>query len=61
MQNSALAVVLASKAFSDPSSCLPGAISATCHSVLGSILAGLWRYLSSKEHGKNGNRPNKED
>jgi len=48
MQNSALAVVLAAKTIADPSSSLPGAISATCHSLLGSCLAGIWRSLSDK-------------
>jgi hypothetical protein len=43
MQNSALAVVLARSAFADPLTALPGAISATVHSVLGSTLAALWR------------------
>lgn len=43
MQNSALAVVLA-KHFPSPLLCsLPGAISATCHSVIGSTLATIWR------------------
>ena len=43
MQNSALAVVL-SKHFPSPLLCsLPGAISATTHSVIGSTLATLWR------------------
>ncbi|KAG5181124.1 bile acid:sodium symporter [Tribonema minus] len=43
MQNSALAVVLARSAFPDPLTALPGAISATVHSVLGSCLAAFWR------------------
>jgi BASS family bile acid:Na+ symporter len=43
MQNSALAVVLAQH-FPNPAlSSLPGALSATVHSVIGSILAALWR------------------
>jgi BASS family bile acid:Na+ symporter len=43
MQNSALAVVLA-KHFPNPTlSSLPGAFSATAHSVIGSILAAYWR------------------
>jgi len=43
MQNSALAVVLA-KHFPNPAlSSLPGAISATVHSIIGSILASYWR------------------
>ncbi len=43
MQNSALAVVLA-KHFPSPNMVsIPGAISATTHSVLGSILSAYWR------------------
>ncbi len=43
MQNSALAVVLAQH-FPHPTlTALPGSISATCHSVIGSILATYWR------------------
>ncbi len=49
MQNSALAVVLA-KHFPNPIlSALPGAISATCHSLLGSILAALWRKYDNRK------------
>lgn len=43
MQNSALAVALASLHFANPLVCVPGAISATMHSILGSLLAGFWR------------------
>jgi BASS family bile acid:Na+ symporter len=44
MQNSGLGVVLARSSFPDlPAATIPGAISATFHSVIGSILAGLWR------------------
>jgi len=44
MQNSGLAVVLARSSFPDlPAATIPGAISATFHSVIGSVLAGLWR------------------
>ena len=44
MQNSALAVVLArSVAGAHPAASLPGALSATVHSCLGSILAAVWR------------------
>ena len=42
MQNSALGAVLASQHFS-PLTAVPCAISATCHSCIGSLLAGLWR------------------
>ena len=50
MQNSALAVVLARSSLPHPLSGLPGAVSAVCHSVLGSILAWVW----SREGGKEG-------
>lgn len=43
MQNSGLGVVLARRHFSDPLTAVPGAISAVCHSVLGSLFAGYWR------------------
>jgi BASS family bile acid:Na+ symporter len=49
MQNSALAVVLAQHFPNPQMSSLPGAISATCHSVIGSILAAFWRWSSSRE------------
>lgn len=43
MQNSALAVVLARSITSNPAAALPGALSATAHSCLGSLLAAIWR------------------
>lgn len=43
MQNSALACVLAKSISGDPLMSLPGALSATMHSCLGSILAAYWR------------------
>ena len=43
MQNSGLGAVLARRHFADPLTALPCAISATFHSVIGSILAGIWR------------------
>lgn len=43
MQNSGLGVVLATQHFTSPLTAIPAAISATMHSVIGSILAGLWR------------------
>lgn len=43
MQNSGLGAVLARRHFADPLTALPAAISATFHSVIGSILAGIWR------------------
>ncbi len=50
MQNSGLGATLAKRHFPQmPSAALPCAISATCHSVLGSLLAGLWRWLPTPE------------
>ena len=46
MQNSGLGVVLARKHFADPLTAVPCAISAVFHSVIGSILAGWWRWRS---------------
>ena len=44
MQHSGVAVVLArSGGFASPLTALPGAISAVIHSLLGSLLAALWR------------------
>ncbi|CAM9990766.1 unnamed protein product, partial [Choristocarpus tenellus] len=43
MQNSALGVVLAQRGLPDPVSAVPGALSTTCHSLLGSALAAVWR------------------
>mmetsp|Transcript_58779 Transcript_58779/g.143781 ORF Transcript_58779/g.143781 Transcript_58779/m.143781 type:complete len:530 (-) Transcript_58779:88-1677(-) len=43
MQNSALAVVLARSIGAPAIASLPGALSATAHSCLGSILAAFWR------------------
>ncbi|MBI3869126.1 MAG: bile acid:sodium symporter family protein [Verrucomicrobia bacterium] len=44
MQNSGLAVALATKNFpSLPTASVPCAISATFHSIIGSFIAGLWR------------------
>ena len=43
MQNSALAVVLAKSMGAPILACLPGALSATAHSCLGSMLAAFWR------------------
>lgn len=43
MQNSGLGAVLARAHFADPLTALPAAISATVHSIIGSLLAALWR------------------
>ena len=50
MQNSSLAVSLAAAHFANPLTALPGAISATVHSVFGSILAGGWRLRDSNQN-----------
>ncbi|HUG10625.1 MAG TPA: bile acid:sodium symporter family protein [Opitutaceae bacterium] len=44
MQNSGLGVVLARKHFVDPLTAVPCAISSVFHSVIGSVLAGWWRW-----------------
>lgn len=44
MQNSGLGVVLARKHFADPLTAVPCAISSVFHSVIGSVLAGWWRW-----------------
>jgi bile acid:Na+ symporter, BASS family len=50
MQNSALAVVLArSIPGLHPAAALPGAISATVHSCVGSLLAAVWRLFPAKD------------
>lgn len=43
MQNSGLGVVLARRHFADPLTAVPAAISSVFHSVIGSVLAGVWR------------------
>lgn len=53
MQNSALAVVLARTIPGvHPAASLPGALSATTHSCLGSILAAVWRLQASRDKSK---------
>ncbi len=55
MQNSGLGAALAKKHFSNlPLVALPCAISATFHSVIGSILAGIWRLRPPRDRGKPG-------
>ena len=48
MQNSGLGVVLAKKHFINPLTPVPCAVSAVVHSVIGSILAGIWRLIPPK-------------
>ncbi|KAF5728234.1 sodium/metabolite cotransporter BASS1 chloroplastic [Tripterygium wilfordii] len=43
MQNSVLGVVLATQHFGNPLTAVPCAVSSVCHSIIGSILAGIWR------------------
>ena len=43
MQNSGLGVVLAGQNFTNPLVAVPSAISSLFHSLIGSLLAGLWR------------------
>lgn len=43
MQNSGLGVVLARQNFASPLVAIPAAISSLAHSLLGSVLAGVWR------------------
>jgi BASS family bile acid:Na+ symporter len=50
MQNSGLGVVLAQSGFPNlPAAATPSAISATFHSIIGSFLAGLWRWRPPRE------------
>jgi len=49
MQNSGLGVVLARKHFADPLTAVPCAISSVFHSVIGSVLAGWWRWRDGRE------------
>jgi BASS family bile acid:Na+ symporter len=57
MQNSGLGAALAEKHFTSmPLAALPCAISATFHSVIGSILAGIWRLRPVQADGHH--RPN---
>jgi bile acid:Na+ symporter, BASS family len=44
MQNSALGAYLALAHFSDPLTAVPCAISACTHSLMGSAIAGFWRW-----------------
>ncbi|KAE8683734.1 putative sodium/metabolite cotransporter BASS1 [Hibiscus syriacus] len=43
MQNSVLGVVLATQHFQNPLTAVPCAVSSVCHSIFGSLLAGIWR------------------
>ncbi|KAF5187938.1 Sodium/bile acid cotransporter [Thalictrum thalictroides] len=48
MQNSVLGLVLAGQHFGDPLTAVPCAVSSVCHSIFGSLLAGIWRYNTPK-------------
>jgi BASS family bile acid:Na+ symporter len=50
MQNSGLGVVLARRHFADPLTAVPCAISSVFHSVIGSVLAGIWRARGSSSN-----------
>jgi BASS family bile acid:Na+ symporter len=54
MQNSGLGVVLARKHFADPLTAVPCAISSVFHSVIGSVLAGWWRWRDRRAAGQAG-------
>lgn len=43
MQNSGLGAKLAAAHFTDPLTAVPSAVSAVCHSLIGSLLAARWR------------------
>ncbi|ESQ27261.1 hypothetical protein EUTSA_v10018656mg [Eutrema salsugineum] len=49
MQNSVLGVVLATQHFGNPLTAVPCAVSSVCHSILGSMLAGVWRRSAPKQ------------
>jgi len=45
MQNSGLGAVLAKTRFAaEPLTAVPSALSSVCHSLIGSLLAGWWRW-----------------
>lgn len=48
MQNSGLGVVLARQNFADPLIAIPSAISSLFHSLIASLLAGIWRKSADK-------------
>lgn len=49
MQNSGLGVVLAKNNFPHPATAIPAAISSAVHSLIGSMLAGIWRLRNNRE------------
>ena len=57
MQNSALGAYLALAHFPDPLTAVPCAISACTHSLMGSAIAGAWRWSDLRGAGVIENRP----
>ncbi|KAJ0966203.1 hypothetical protein J5N97_027341 [Dioscorea zingiberensis] len=55
MQNSVLGLVLANQHFGNPLTAVPCAVSSICHSVYGSLLAGIWRGMPTKNERKEKN------
>ena len=51
MQNSGLGVVLARSNFTSPLTAIPSAISSVCHSLIGSLIAAIWRRDGHEMHG----------
>ncbi|CAH8320214.1 unnamed protein product [Eruca vesicaria subsp. sativa] len=49
MQNSVLGLVLAAEHFGNPLTAVPCAVSSVCHSIIGSVLAGVWRRSAPKQ------------
>ncbi|VVA95763.1 unnamed protein product [Arabis nemorensis] len=49
MQNSVLGVVLATQHFGNPLTAVPCAVSSVAHSIIGSVLAGIWRRSAPKQ------------
>lgn len=56
MQNSGLGVVLANRNFPDPLTAVPSAISSLFHSLIGSLLAAVWRARAQSERGRRPSR-----
>ena len=57
MQNSALAVVLARSIGAPDIAGLPGALSATAHSCLGSLLGAIWRWQEERKNSSPEDKP----
>jgi BASS family bile acid:Na+ symporter len=52
MQNSGLGVVLARQNFANPLVAIPSAISSLFHSLIASVLAGIWRRSAARHHSR---------